>query len=113
MEYDALIMMAAIIAYGAFEYRRRERRHGEALVYLRQGIAPPSGAPRAWRLVTTGFVGFLLVGAGAVLALRGVMMPRYGSGLAVIGGIFLLIALPVLWMLFRDYRAYRDQRFLN
>ena len=111
MEYGPLVIMVCIVGYGIYEYRRRERLHREWMESLRNGGAlPVAAAGPPWRLFTTGAVGVILLAAAGYLAYRGFTLPRYGPGLAVIGGIFALIALPVFWMLIRDCRAYRDHR---
>jgi hypothetical protein len=112
MDYGVLVMMAGIVAWGIVEYRRREGRHRLELDALRGGGGVPSavGEVSRWRLLTTAGVGILLLAASGYLAYKGVTLPRYVKPFLTIGAIFVLLSLPLLWMLIRDYRAYRHHR---
>jgi hypothetical protein len=112
MDYGVLVMMACIVAWGIVEYRRRERSHRLELEALRGDGGVPAAAAEVsrWRLLTTAGVGILLLAAAGYLAYKGVTLPRYAKPIVTIGAIFVLISLPLLWMLIRDYRAYRHHR---
>ena len=112
MDYPTLSTVAAILLYGRFEYRRRERKHLHEMEYLRRNIEPPpesEGSVPRWRIVTLGITAFITIAAAGFLIFMGATTPRYGTGLIVIGCIFLSLAVPLLYMIVRDSHIPRGR----
>lgn len=102
-----LIMTAAILLYGLYEYRRRDRRHRLDMEYLRRKIQPPPDAEMLvplWRILTVALTACIAIGAAGVLIYRGMMLPRYGTPLILIGCFFLFLAAPLVYIIVRDRR---------
>lgn len=111
MDYTSVFTGIAIVLYGVFEYRRRERKYRLALEYLRRNIEPPAEAgeivPR-WRIVTLSLTAFITVAAAGILMFKGITN-RYGAPLIVIACIFFFLAVPLLFMIVRDRRMPRGR----
>ena len=112
MDFGSLAMAMGIALYGLIEYRRRERVHRTELAYVRRGETPPRTTPRypVLTLVTTAGTAALLLVSAALLIVRGPGLPRYGASIAAIGVIFLILSVPVSFMLIRDLRTFRSRR---
>lgn len=112
MDYSSLIITAAILLYGLYEHRRRERRHRLDMELLRRKIEPPPESdlvvPR-WRIVTVAITACIAIAAAVVLLFKGITHPRYGTPLIVIGCVFLSLAAPLLYMIARDRRLPRGR----
>jgi hypothetical protein len=103
-------IVAAILAYGAYEYFMRERRHREALAYLKRGEKPPVRAVKVelWKLFTTGgMVLVLLAAIGVLTYLAFRTTPHYASPIYLITFVVIMITLMVLTIFMRDVRTYR------
>jgi hypothetical protein len=112
MDYPTLSVVAAILLYGRFEYRRRERKHQFEMEYLRWNFEPPPEAeeivPR-WRIVTVAITACIAICAAGVLIFKAITHPGYGTPLIVIGCIFLLLAVPLISMIVRDSHTLRGR----
>ena len=109
---STLIMTAAILLYGLYEYRRRDRRHRVDMEYLRRRIEPPPGAELlvpVWRTVTVALTACVAIGAAGILMFKGITIPRYGTPLIFIGCFFLFLAAPLIYMIVRDRRLPRGR----
>ena len=105
-------IVAAILAYGAYEYFMRERRHREALAYLKRGERPPVRAVKVepWKLFTTGGIVLVLLAAIGVLTyLAFRTTPHYASPIYLIGFVVIMITLMVITIFLRDMRTYRGR----
>lgn len=112
MDYPSLAILIAILAYGAMEYRRRERLHRAELAIVRRGEVPPPRMPQhpVRDMLYSGSTLALLLVAAGVLMFRGAGIPRYGSSIVVIGVIFLLLAIPVGSFFARNFRRWNTVR---
>jgi hypothetical protein len=112
MDYSSLAITVAILLYGLYEYRRRERIHRVDMEFLRRRIEPPQDSelivPR-WRILTVAVTALITLAVGGVMVFRGIVTPRYGSPLIVIGCFFLLLAAPLILMILRDRRIPRGR----
>ena len=112
MDYSSLIIAAAIALYGVYEYRRRERQHRVDIEFLRRGIEPPPEAdlmvPR-WRIATVAITACITIGAAGFVIFKGITHPGYGTPLIAIGGMFLSLAAPLVYIIVRDIRLPRGK----
>lgn len=112
MDYSGLAITVGIIIYGIFEYQRREHVHKEVMAYLKRDQMPPDRTPKpeAWRLVTTGSVGVLLLGMTVVFVKLGMHNGRLNPASLPITLIFAALFLLVARMFVRDFVTYRQFR---
>jgi len=112
MDYSSLIIAAAIVLYGVYEYRRRERRHRFDLEFLKRRIEPPPETelmvPR-WRIATVAITACIAIGAAGFVMFKGITHHGYGRPLIVIGCVFLSLAAPLLYIIVRDIRLPRGR----
>jgi hypothetical protein len=106
---STLFWMIPIVAYGVFEYQRREQNHKMILLALKYGKEPPTfeAKPQIWQFFTTGFVALILL-AGAIGFL--VWRPHIiygGKAMYLLALLFLLMLTPLLYVLVKDIQAYR------
>ena len=109
---STLIWTAAILLYGIYEYRRRDRRHRLDMEYLRRRIEPPPESELLvplWRTVTVAITAFIAIGAAGFLMLTGIRHPEYRTPMIVIGCVFLSLAAPLIYMIVRDRRLPRGK----
>ncbi len=109
---STLIWTAAILLYGIYEYRRRERRHRLDMEYLRRRIEPPPESELLvplWRTVTVAITAFIAIGAAGFLMLTGIRHPEYRTPMIVIACVFLSLAAPLIYMIVRDRRLPRGK----
>ena len=104
---STLIWTAAILLYGIYESRRRERRHRIDMEYIRRKIEPPADSellvPR-WRIATVALTVFILIGGAGFLIYTGSRFPYAMTPMIVTACIFLALAIPLVVMIVRDAR---------
>ena len=109
---STLIWTAAILLYGIYEYRRRERRHRIDMEYIRRRIEPPAESellvPR-WRIATVALTAFILTGGAVFLVYTGTRFPYAMTPMIVAACIFLALAVPLIFMIVRDSRLPRGR----
>jgi hypothetical protein len=112
MDYSSPIIAAAILLYGTYEYRRRERQHRLDMEYLRRGIDPPHESelvvPR-WRILTVALTACIAIGAAGFLIFKGITHPGYMAPMIIIALLFLSLAAPLIYMIVRDRRLPRGR----
>ena len=112
MDYSSPIIAAAILLYGTFEYRRRERLHRLDMEYLRRGIEPPPESELLvplWRTLTVALTACIAIGAAGVLIFKGITHPEYGAPMIFIALFFISLAAPLVYMIVRDRRLPRGR----
>jgi hypothetical protein len=60
-------------------------------------------------MVSISLTAFIAAAAAGILIVKGIADPRYGTPLIVIGCIFLSLAVPLVYIIFRDRRAPRGR----
>lgn len=107
---STLIWTAAILLYGIYEYRRRDRRHRLDMEYLRRRIEPPPESELLvplWRTVTVAITVFILIAGAAFLISTGIRHPGTIMPMIVIACVFLSLTAPLIYMIVRDRRLPR------
>jgi len=113
MDYSSLIISMCIVAYGAYEYRRRGKAHALALAYLRRGEIPPDATPGRppWNILTTGIMCILLAGFVGTLFYFAIRAgSRYGHPLWIAGSAFAVPLVILILVFTRDFRQYLHTR---
>ena len=109
---STLIWTAAILLYGVYEYRRRERKHRLDMDYLRRGIEPPPESELLvplWRTVTVAITAFILIVGAVFLVFTGIRHTGSIMPMIVIACVFLSLAAPLIYMIVRDRRLPRGK----
>lgn len=109
---STLIWTAAILLYGIYEYRRRDRRHRLDMEYLRRRIEPPPDSELLvplWRTATVAITACIAIGAAGFLMFTGIRHPGYRTPMIVIACVFLSLAAPLIYMIVRDRRLPRGK----
>jgi small-conductance mechanosensitive channel len=110
IDFTGIEIVALIVAYGAYEYFKRERKHREQLTYLKRGEKPPVPILKValWQLLTTGATALVLIAAtGYVFSLALRNTPRDAPSVYLIGFVGTVITGMVVSMFLRDLRIYR------
>jgi hypothetical protein len=112
MDYTGLAITVGIIIYGIFGYQRREKLHKQVMEYLKRDMRPPDLTPKpeAWKLVTTGSTGVLLLGMTVVFVRLALHHGRLNPATLPITLIFAALFLLVARMFVRDYATYKQFR---
>jgi hypothetical protein len=109
---STLIWTAAILLYGVYEYRRRERKHRLDMDYLRRRIEPPPESELLvplWRTVTVAITAFILIAGAGFLIFTGIRHPGSIMPMIVTACVFLSLAAPLIYMIVRDRRLPRGK----
>jgi hypothetical protein len=104
---STLIWTAAILLYGVFEYRRRERKHRLDMEYLRRRIEPPPESELLvplWRTVTVAITACIAIVGAGFLIFTGVRHPANRTPMIIIACVFIALSAPLLCMIVRDRR---------
>lgn len=111
MDYNSLGIAAAIGVYGLIEYRRREQIHQEMMDYLYRGLEPQARdrKPPMWTMVTTGGTALLLLASVIFFAYLGVRENSSAVTFFGLSGVFALLLILLLGVLFNNIRAYRGK----
>jgi preprotein translocase subunit YajC len=109
---STLFWIIPIIAYGVFEYQRREQNHKLILLALKYGKEPPTfeAKPQIWKLFTTGFVALILLALVVGFVVWRKQILYGGEAMYVLALVFLSMFAALTYALVKDIQAYRKQR---
>jgi hypothetical protein len=115
-DISTFLQAAAIVAYGVYQFYKREKSHKELIQGILEGKETDVReisqvpAPALWRLATTSIIELMLLAAIVWLVYIRSRILYGGEITYIIAFFFSIIFVILLVVLLRDIKAYRNKR---